>query len=88
MKIRFTDLVVGSCFVDKNGKTKKKVSERKWADRRESDGVVSTRKMRGNPQVESAFCPLNLLGVGLRRHPDRVVEIGDGNVLERRKKGR
>jgi len=88
MKIRFTDLQVGSCFVGKNGKVRKKVSERQAADIRESDRVVSKRKVKGNPEVESAFCPLELLGVGLRRHPERVVEIGDGNILERRKKGR
>lgn len=89
MKVRFTDIVVGSCFVGKNGRTRKKISERQAASRRNSDGLVDKRKVKGNPEVEQLpACPLELLGVGLRRHPERVIEIGDGNILERRKKGR
>ncbi len=86
MKMKFTDLAILSCFVGKNGDVKKKVSERKASAVKESSGKVSTRKVKGDPEVENVPCPLNLFGVGLRRHPERVIQIGDGNILERRKK--
>lgn len=89
MKIRFTEIPLQGCFVDGKGREKKKIAENRMVDVGESDGKVRYRKVKGNPEVEPMdACPLRLLGVGLRRHPERVIEIGDGNVLERRKKGR
>ncbi len=83
MKYTFTDLPIGSCFVGKNGKVKKKITEQKAALVKEN-GRVSMGKMKSQAEVESTGCPLNLLGVGLRRHPEMVIQIGDGNILERR----
>lgn len=84
MKYTFTDLPIGSCFVGKNGKVKKKVTEQRAALVKEN-GRVSMGKMKGAAEVDSIpSCPLNLLGVGLRRHPEMVIQIGDGNILERR----
>lgn len=85
MKIPFKDLLVGSCFIGKKGEMKKKVSDSKASLVGEEDRKVKTRKVKGTAEVEPAICPLSLLGVGLRRHPDMVVEIGDGNPF---KKGR
>lgn len=51
---------------------------------RKKNGRVSKRRMRGDPDVDSVACPLGLLGAGLKKHPDVVVEIGDGNVARRR----
>lgn len=85
MKIRVHEIPVGSCFMGKNGQVKKKVSDDKCAVV-SMNGKVSTRKLKGDPEVESTACPLKYLAVGLRRHPDAVVEIGDGNILKGRKK--
>lgn len=83
MKMKFSDLPDQSCFLGKNGEMKKKVAGKKVAIRRESDGRISMRKMRGNPEVDDCACSIGLFGVGLRRHPDMIVEIGDGNTLKR-----
>lgn len=89
MKVKFTELPVGSCFIHGRGGgalghggggMKKKVGEAK-ASSVKANGRVSTRKVKGDPEVEPSPCPLRLLGVGLRRHPEGVVEIGDGDLL-------
>jgi len=86
MKIRVHEVSVGGCFIQ--GKTvKKKVGDDRCAVVGLS-GRVSTRKLKGDPEVEMVTCPLKYLAVGLRRHPDAVVEIGDGNLLKGRKKSR
>lgn len=85
MKVKFSELPVGSCFLQKD-KTKKKIQERKAAIVREKDGKVLKRKVKGDPSVDAIPCPIQYLGVGLRRHPDQVVEIGDGNPFRRRKR--
>lgn len=85
MKIKFSDLPEQSCFLGKNGEMKKKVSGKKVASLRERDGRVNMRKIKGNPEVEYCACSIGLFGVGLRRHPDLVVEIGDGNTMKKNK---
>lgn len=86
MKIRVHEVPISSCFTDKNGKVKKKISDDRCAAIGKS-GRVSMRKVKGDSEVEPmSSCPLNLLAVGLRRHPDAVVEIGDGNLLKGRKR--
>lgn len=85
MKIRFTELPVGSCFLDTKGDMKKKVADTKMAVVLGS-GKVSTRKVKKDPEVDPSPCELRYLGVGLRRHPDLVVEIGDGNTIKGRRK--
>lgn len=87
MKIKLSDLHVGTCFTDKKGNEKKKVGDRKIASVKPS-GRVSMRKIKGNPEVEPSPCSLRLFGVGLRRHPDVIVEVGDGNLLKGRKSNR
>jgi hypothetical protein len=83
MKIRVHEIPIGSCFLQ--GKSvKKKVGDDKAAVVGLS-GRVSTRKLKGDPEVEPTACPLKYLAVGLRRHPDAVVEIGDGNLLKGKK---
>lgn len=79
MKMFFKDLLVGSCFIGPKGDMKKKVSESKASQVNEESGKVSTRKVKGAAEVEPSACELRYLGVGLRRHPDVVIEIGDGN---------
>lgn len=82
MKVRLSELPVGSCF--QQGKTtRKKVDGDRTATVKKSR--VKMRKLRGDPQVDPVPCPINLLGVGLPRHPEMVVEIGDGNLLSRRR---
>lgn len=82
MKIPFKDLLIGSCFIANNGEVKKKVSEKK-ASAVELSGKVKTRKVKDVAEVEPTACELRHLGVGLRRHPELVVEIGDGNPYKR-----
>jgi len=83
MKVRLSELPVGSCFLQGAG-TKKKVSDSKTAVVG-ANGRVRTRQVRGDPAVEPTPCPLRYLGVGLRRHPEQVVEVGDGNLLQGRR---
>lgn len=64
---------------------KKKTSEDK-ATEVKKNGRVSTRKVKGDPDVKPVDCPLKFLGVGLRRHPDQIVEIGDGNITRPKRK--
>lgn len=85
MKIRLNEIQVGNCFIAKNGQVKKKVGDDKAASIG-SSGKVSTRKIKSDSEVEYTSCPLRFLAVGLRRHPDAVVEIGDGNLLKRKGK--
>lgn len=85
MKMKVNDVPVHSCFLQ--GRTlRKKISENQVSTRNQLSGKVSTRKIKGNPDVEYTQCPLEMLGVGMRRHPEAVVEIGDGNPLKKRKK--
>jgi hypothetical protein len=82
MKIRLSGIPVGTCFSDKHGE-RKKVAEKKIA-RVKANGRVCMRKIKGDPEVEPSPCSLRLFGVGLRRHPDIMVEVGDGNLLKKR----
>lgn len=85
MKIKLSDLPILNCFLTAKGEMKKKVGDRKIATVGLS-GRVKTRKVKGNPEVEPSPCSIRLFGVGLRRHPDMMVEIGDGNLLKKRNK--
>ena len=84
MKVRTSEIPVGSCFLQGRS-VRKKTSDDKAATIKAS-GKVSTRKIKGDPEVEMTSCPLSMLGVGMRRHPETIVQIGDGNPLPRRKK--
>ena len=85
MKIRLNEMQVGNCFIDKKGQEKKKVEGDRVASIG-SSGKVSMRKAKGNAEVEQTICSLRFLAVGMRRHPDAVVEIGDGNLLKKKGK--
>ena len=85
MKLPLNEVPVGSCYTaGKSKKVLKKIEDGRVASVGLS-GRVSMRSTKGNPDVELIeACPLKYLGVGLRRHPDVVVEIGDGNILRPR----
>lgn len=83
MKIKLSNLSVGSCFTDKKGNEKKKVGDRKIATVRDN-GKVIMRKIKGDPEVEYSPCSLRLFGVGQRRFPETLVQIGDGDLLKKR----
>lgn len=83
MKLSFSQIPIGGCFLQ-GKKERKKVGDDKVA----TFGLgarVNTRKIKSDPEVEQITCPLRFLGVGLRRHPDAIVEIGDGNPFKNRK---
>lgn len=85
MRVRFTEIPVGSCFTHgKSQDVKKKVDEKKMLVIKDS-GKVSTRKMKGDPEVDATNCPLRYLGAGLRKHPEVLIQIGDGNILAPKK---
>lgn len=86
MKVKFAELPIGACFFQgrAGGTMRKKVAEAKVAVVK-TNGRISTRKVKGDPEVEPSPCDLRYLGVGLRRHPEGVVEIGDGNLIEGKK---
>ncbi len=75
MKVRTSEISVGQCF--RQGRVVRKKVEDDKAVTRSLSGKVSSRKIKGDPEVEITQCPLNMLGVGLRRHPETVVQIGD-----------
>lgn len=77
MKIKLSDLPIGSCFIKGKGKVMKKVADGKVASTGKN-GKARTRSQKGDPYVEQKGCTLHLIGIGMRRHPDEVVEIGDG----------
>jgi len=85
MKVKLSNIQVGTCFTDAKGNERKKVGERKVASVSLS-GRVKMRKVKSDPEVEPSPCSLRLFGVGLRRHPDVIVEVGDGNPLKGRKR--
>jgi hypothetical protein len=80
VKVRISNLPDNACFRQR-GRVKKKLVEGRAASIR-ANGRVNIRKLKGDPEVEHVPCPLRYLGVGLRRHPEQVVEIGDGNILK------
>lgn len=85
MKIRFSGLPVGSCFIGKRGGIRKKVEDDRYAVV-EKNGRERSRNLKGDPNVEPTSCPLHYVGIGLRGHPDQVVEMGDGGPRKNRKK--
>lgn len=82
VKVHVSEVGVGSCFFQ-GKKLKKKVAD----DRALSvtNGKVRTGKVKGDPKVVATTCPLEMLGLGMPRHPEMIVEIGDGNPLRRRR---
>ncbi len=74
-RMGFDEVPVGGCY-ERRGSVRKKVGDDLEA-RIGKAGRVKSKKVKGNPEVEtSEACPLKFLGVGLRRHPEGVVEIG------------
>lgn len=81
MKIPLSHVPVGDCFMQ--GRTmRKKVDDGKVLSIG-AKGRTSTRKVKGDPEVEVRSCDLKFLGAGLRRHPEAIIQIGDGNILKR-----
>lgn len=85
MKVNLSELPVGSCFLQGSKHAMKKKIEGDRTAIVMGNGRVKMRKVRGNPQVEPVPCTVRFLGVGLRRHPEQMVEIGDGNLLKKRR---
>lgn len=76
MKGRISELSPGTCF--KQGKTMKK----KLADGRvvsvTKKGKVRIVAPKTDPVVSAVSCDLHFLGLGLRKHPELMVELGNG----------
>jgi hypothetical protein len=83
MLIRLSQLPVFSCFMQ-GKKERKKVDDGKVLTIN-GKGRSSTRAVKRDPEVEQISCSLRYLGAGQRRHPETIIQIGDGNLLKRRK---
>lgn len=88
MKVKLSSLPDFTCFVGKDGREKKKVEDGRVASLKGKAGhrKVSYRKLKSDPEVEPKPCSVEFLGLGHRRHPDVLVQIGDGNILSPRRK--
>lgn len=74
MKARVSEIAPGTCF--KQGKTlKKKLSDGQVVSV-SPKGKVRTVTQKGDPLVSPANCSIPLLGAGLRRHPELMIEMG------------
>ncbi len=86
MKVKFSQLAVGSCFTGRDRRTiRKKVGDDRVLTVGKN-GRPRTRKQKGDPEVATAGCTLRMIGAGLKRHPETVIEIGDRDP--RRNRGR
>lgn len=84
MKVKFSELPELSCFTGGRGRgVRKKVEDGKYVTVGKG-GKIRARGQMGDPDVNSVPCPLKYIGVGLRGHPDQVVEIGDGRPRRKR----
>lgn len=81
MKIRVSDVPPLSCFFQ-GKKLRKKLEDGKIAT--VTKGKVRSRFPKGDPEVELTGCPLEMLGIGMKNHPETLVQIGDGNPLRRK----
>lgn len=77
MKLRLSEVSVGSCFRRKQGTIGKKVEGDRIAGFLKG-GKVRTRPQKGDPEVEAINCPLRFIGIGMRQNPSEIVEIGSG----------
>lgn len=80
MKIPLSQVPVGDCFIQ-GRKMRKKVADGK-ALSISGRGRQTTRSVKGDPMVEQRGCELKFLGAGMRKHPETLIQIGDGNILK------
>ena len=71
---KLSEIPDGSCFTQR-GRVKKKLPDGRVV-MVNADGKKRTRTPKGDPTVQIASCPLYLLGVGLRKAPGMIIEIG------------
>jgi len=76
VKTRFSELSAGSCFT--HGKRVKKKTSDGRVITISAAGRVRTKAQKGDPEVQPSSCPLRFIGVGMKRHPDTIIEVGDG----------
>lgn len=76
MKIRISELPVGSCFM-KGRKVSKKTGDQEVVCLGKG-GKERKRTIKRDDEVESTPCPLRMIGVGLRGNPEAVLELGNG----------
>lgn len=79
IKLRLSELPEGSCFLKGRGKTVHKKSRNGRTVSVGKGGRIRARAERRDPFVRPlSSCPLNLIGVDMVKHPESVIEIGDG----------
>lgn len=88
MRMKFSELTAGSCFRrGKKGGVRKKLPDGRVLTISEKNGKKKkrVRALKGDPSIESAECPLDFLGEGLRKSPASVIEIGSREMQRRRR---
>jgi hypothetical protein len=84
--MRLSELQPGSCF--RQGKTtKKKLSDGRIVSviqKGKGKGQVKFIVPKNDPLISSVSCDLQMLGLGLRKHPEFMVEMGSGRPLRTR----
>ena len=88
MKMKLSELAPGSCFRrGKRSGVRKKLPDGRVLTISEKNGKKKKRirAIKGDPAIESAECPLDFLGEGLRKTPDSIVEIGSREMQRRRR---
>lgn len=86
MKIRFSDLPDGTCFRSSSGRPSKKLPDGRCSSVTKSGKGRIVKCPKSERQVDSASCPLELLGTGLSGPKRGLVEIGRVLPHERRKR--
>lgn len=81
MKIKASEMPVGSCFRSRSGRTAKKLPDGRCATV-DAKGRIRKGKCPRAGRYETVSCPLSLLGAHLGT-PTRMVEIGSALPAER-----
>ena len=86
MKMRFGELLAGSCFQrGKRGGVRKKLPDGRVLTI-SKNGKKRVRALKGDPVIDAVSCPLSFLGAGLgRKAPGSIIEIGSREAQRRRR---
>jgi hypothetical protein len=77
VKTKFSALESGKCFSrGRRGGVWKKLPDGRMISVSKKTGKTLTRVVKKDPNITTVSCPLNLLGTGLSRVPDTLIEIG------------
>jgi hypothetical protein len=82
IRTKLSGVVPGQCYL-RGRALRKKLGDGRSAEVGR-DQRVRVHAERGDPEVSVVPCPLKYVGVGLRGHPEKVVEMGCLKPRERK----